>query len=340
MDPITIGLGLLGGVGSALGGLFGANSANKAAAAAANENKRQYQDAQARLGLLMFGPDDWADFQTIVANKKPKTSYQFIPGGRGFGSFQKVVSDPVSAAKARFFGKYGTYQDAIQRAGGRYVSDTENLLGLEQDRTRNLDMLAQGMEGMGSDLEANEKARINRDSARQLAAMNQLTMGRLGYMGPSTMLGNQLRGNARDVGYQRDDAMLAAAKAATDRMMAARGQRLNLLNQRYGLMGTLQDTLAGRRRDSTMAPAQALQSMVSGEQFRPFQVDASAFSPYSPFASAMGGIAPALSMLGGMGLGGSVNPTTLARGTMLGNAATGGVNGFMGNLGLMGMLGK
>jgi len=306
IGPLLAGLG---GLGSALGGIFGSNSANKAAEQAAAENRRQYNDAQSRLGLLMFGPQDWYDFQQIVSDKGPVNTWERAPrdpndprggrGGGGRGRWQQVVRDPLASVRARFFGKYGTYQDALKNAGDRFVTDTEGLVGREEDRTRLLDMLAQGMEGMGSDLEGREKARIGRDSARQLAGMNQTTLARLGYLGPTTLLGNQLTSNARQVGYQRDDAMLNAAKAATDRTMAARGQRLNLLNQRFGLMGTLEDTLAGRRRAASTAPAEALQSMVSGQNFRPFQVDASAFSPYSPFAAAMGGIAPALSMLGG-----------------------------------------
>ena len=62
-------------------------------------------------------------------------------------------------------------------------------------------------------------------------------------MGPSTLVGNQLASNQRQVGERREDALLAAAKAATERLIATRAGRMSQLGQRFGVEGTIEDAL-------------------------------------------------------------------------------------------------
>lgn len=296
----------LGGLLGAFGSASAASSANNAATNANNQSTAEREAARNRLGLLMFGPQDWQDF--LLATQPDTTTYQSRPSALGslFGSDGKTYktdhTKEKAAAAARFFSKYPSLQGIMQQANQTYQGEQDALLGRERDRTAQLDTLARGQEGMGQDLLEQQQRQIARDADRRLKSLNRVTTGQLGYLGPSTLTGNQLASNSRQVGEQASDANLRAAMASTDRTMAARGQRMNLLNQRYGLMGSLEDTVSGRRRQATMEPAQAANAAMNGGMFAPHSFDASAFAPYSPFAAAMGSVAPALTQLGGYGL--------------------------------------
>jgi hypothetical protein len=299
---------LIGG-GLAAGGLgsfLGASSSNKAAKKAAEAERRDQANLQRTLGSLEIGPGDYRDLLLATNN----TAGLFFAGDP---AWYKATDADKQAAAARFFSKYPSLQSIMREAGPRLVNEQEQLLNKEQGRTRQLDQMARQAEGFGKDLQGREGERINRDYERDLKGANQRSMAALGFTGSNTLIGNQMASNQRQLGYQRDDALLAAAKAATDRLTASRNTRMTQLGQRYGLEGNLQDDLSRLRYQMALAPAQSLQGVFGGGAFQPMQRSAAAYGQYSPLGNALGSLGPALSTLGAAALSsggnqGSGNP--------------------------------
>lgn len=289
---------IIGG-GMAISGIasaMGAASSNRAARTAQNINNLEASSARNRAGALAFGPQDFQDFLLATAPR----------GARGDiyldNRWQNPGSQALADATARFSAKYPSMIGTMQQAGQQLVGEQKALLDQEHGRTQYLDMLSRQAEGFGTDFEARQKDQINRNSRRDLQGLDRRSMAALGYLGPSTLVGNQLASNQRQIGYQRDDALLAAAKAATDRLMAARQARIGTLGQRYGVEGSLADSVSKLNYQTAIAPSQAAQAVVNGQQFNPVPQSAAGYSPYSPAGNTLASIGPAIAQLGMMGL--------------------------------------
>lgn len=299
LGPIGMAAGL--GLG-AIGSFMGAQSANRAARTASTIQQYGAKEQQARIGGIEMGPEDYRDMLLALApvqmdaNGTGRLVYQdpFLANGHW-----KFVTPEVEAARTRFTQKYPSMQAVMAQANPRLIGDQEALLQRERDRTGTLDRMAKEAEGVGTDLEAREKARIYRDSERDLKGLDRRSKAALGLSGSNTLIGNQMASNQRQIGYQRDDALLEAAKAATARLLQARGVRMQQLGQRYGLEGNLEDQLAKLRYSLALAPAQSRAGVVGGSAFNPVAQSPAAYGQYNPTANAFASLGPALAQLGG-----------------------------------------
>jgi len=280
--------------------MLGAKSANRAAKAAAEVTRQDQQAAENQVGGLMFGPADYKNFQIATAIRRK--------GGGGFTYYfdpqegRWIKDSPEAQSGNGFFQKYPSLQAVYAQQNPQYMQSLDNLVGTEQGHTREMIGLAKNAEGIGADLEQRQKAQIQRDASKQLTGMNRDATARLGWMGPSTLVANQQASNARNVGEQSSDAMLNAANAATGRLLAARGNTLNVMSNRYGLEGGLMMDVAGRKRQTALEPAQAAQSMMGNPVFQPHRADPSAYGMQSPLGNSLATLSQPLMMLGGMGM--------------------------------------
>lgn len=295
---------------SAGAGLLGASSANRAGRQARTFEAKQAADARRRLGFLQLGPTDYLDYLTATND---------ITGRQRAGMRPRATSQEIAEAQGRFFGRYRPYEDELRDANAGYIGDLEENRVTEERRTADLDRMAATNEGAGSDLEANEIARIRRDSAKRLKGLNQTTNAQLGQFGLSTLKSNQAEANTRLTGEAENDAILRARLAALDRFQRARQARIGLNLGRYSLNGEIERSLAGARRGAALEPVQSRMALFEGPAFGALQAPPGSFPGQSGLGSALGSVASGLTTLGGaLAFGGGGSGSA-------GQAAAGGV---------------
>lgn len=298
---------------------LGSQSQNNAAKNRTRSQRAADEEARNRLGLLQFGPSDYADFQ-LASGPRFRTesagrSSGFNPldptgisplnkaigGFLGFGGKKRTrridQGAEVDAAKARFFGKYKSLDQTLTDANARYIGDLEGNQAGEERATRSLDALAAGNENAGQDVLAGEIARVKRDSARRLDGLNQRTTAQLGLLGPTSLVSNQTAANTRLSGEGEDNSILAAKESALARFQAARGARIALRSGRQGIEGELGRNLAAARRGSTIEPAESRMGLFGGSQFASRSLPGGAGQ--SALGSALGSAAQGLGQYGG-----------------------------------------
>lgn len=285
-------VGVAIGGGMALGGgasFLGAQSQNQAGNRAVRSQREDAELAQQRLGTLMMGQGGYADFTAATSPRRVRNGVtEFWTRQAGW--------QPDNGASGRFSSAYPDYQSVLSSALPQFVRDMEGNQAQESRNSQQLDRMATQNEEAGQDLVRQQTQRIRRDSGRRLAGLNQQSDAALGMLGPSTLTSNARTANTRQVGEDEDDAILNAALGGLDRFQSGRRTRMGLMSGRMALEGELGRTVAGARRDASLAPAEAMQGLGGMPQFNP-RINY-AFAGQSPAGSALGSIGSGLTGLG------------------------------------------
>lgn len=291
MSFVAVAIG--GGLGLAgVGSFMGAQSQNKAANRQRDAQVAEAQAARDRQGFLMFGPQDWADFNLAMSNPISTTG-----GGGGFLGFGKKKgrtvdnSAAVRAAQNRFFGKYGNGYDTIDKANKTLLSDSEAGLATTMANTRQIDSLNRGSEDAVAAFGNAGEDRINRQAADALTAANQRSQASLGALGVNTLVANQQGQNAARINQGKQDALTALQANQLDRRLQARGMRTQQLFGRKAIEESTRSALNQTRYGASTDNANRMLSMFSG----------GSFSPYTPLQG--GGQSALGSLFGSVGSG-------------------------------------
>lgn len=323
-------LALLGG-GLALGGIgsmAGANAQNRAAAESAAGQRVESDAARARLGMMMFGPEDYNDFMTA-------TGPEFIPQVRGGGLFSRPRVDyidnrsAVNAARQRFFSKYRPLQEVIPELNNKYIADLEGVEGMRRRNTDRLDRMGAESEGAARDFEESTIARTAANLERSRKGADQQATASLAMLGPSSLLANQLAGNRQQEADSLADRTVDIRNRGLAAWQGARGSRLAMLGGRLADMEAGAGRLADSRYRAAREPVDMQGALFSGGAFQPYTPMASS-AGQSGIGSMFGSLGQALTGLGGMGLmggfGGGMGGGGVAASAVSPAAASGGFN--------------
>jgi hypothetical protein len=221
-----------------------------------------------------------------------------------------VKSDPTDALDQSDFrqmgpgilSQYSGLADQAEREGAsnmqRYDRDSDLLT-----------QQARGIEGMARNFGAGERSRINRDFNDTMASTNRLTESRMlaRGLGASTLLSQQLGGNARQLERGRQDALGSLGDRQIGLQTQLAGNTMGVLGGRLGgrqalTMGN-QDRVMGMRRGVIDTRAQA----ASGNIANPWLSRSTNYNPgTSPSAASGATWGAALSGIGGNILGQSL----------------------------------
>jgi hypothetical protein len=289
IDPLTGGLlaaggGLLQGIGS----IFGAGSARRAAANAQRQAWNNAYQSQLRTGAGLFG---FSNANDLVIGGQALTG---DPNHDG----------PILEARARYEQANPGASQVAEQATQTLNTDLGRQEGRQHRTTGRLDTMASQLEGAGRDVQDQNARIIRRNAQTTLNNLNDRTTASLGLFGPSTILSQAQQGNARMVNQDMNDQLVGNNQQALNNFSAARGQRLNLLNQRSILGDTTAGENARTRYSATQAPSllrlNTIQSPTMNylNGLNPAGMQSTASAP----ANFFGGIGSGLSLIGGMGL--------------------------------------
>jgi len=262
--------GLMGGAGSFLG----ASSSNKAINRQSDAWNNENYAARDRQGMLMFGPEDWADFK-LAMSSDTYTSRRKVSGGIGrlFGGRRKTVISrkaEVDAAKARFFGKYPSMQDEMKNITVKHNLAVDADLRQQSDNTGRLDRMASESEGRANDGQEAQMAMAQHNSDRGLQAANQMAMANLGMMGSNTLLSNQTSANANLAASNLTQQQVGIRQQGLQNWQFARNQRMGMLGGRLAGQESSASQANAQRYNMAAALPNARQSMMSGGAFAAF----------------------------------------------------------------------
>lgn len=316
---------LAGGLGLAgLGSMAGANAQNRAAMEASAGQRVESDAARARLGMMMFGPEDWADFQTA-------TGPEFIPQVRGGGLFSRPRVDyidnrsAVNAARQRFFSKYRPLQEVIPELNNKYIADLEGVEAMRGRNTGRLDRMAAESEGAARDNEEATLARVAANLDRSRQGADQQAMASLAMLGPSSLLANQLAGNRQRQADSLADRTVDIRQRGLAAWQGARQGRLSLLGGRLADMEAGAGRLADSRYRAAREPVDMQGQLLSNGAFQPYTPLPST-AGQSGLGSMFGSLGQSLVGLGGMGLMGGfggLGGAAAGAGAAMPTAATG-----------------
>jgi hypothetical protein len=287
----------------------GASAQNNMYAQQSDAQRAEQQAARARLGMMYFGPQDYEDFMLATSPKTYNVYGEKRMGGLGglFGGKKPSVttvnrSRQVEAAQARFFGKYGNAADQMQQLNNQYLGGMEAdhaALGRDNDQ---LDRMAQEVEGSARDNEAATIARTKYNLDRQRQGANQQATAQNALMGTSTLGTQAVAGNNQMFANTLADRMASIGQAGLANWANARNNRMNMLNQRTGMMQQSRQNLTNQRYQMGRQPIDQRQSIMGGSAFQAYN-PSFASAGMSPGGSMMASIAPMIGNLGGQ-LGG------------------------------------
>jgi len=306
MLPLFAGLAVGGMALGAAGSALSANAANNSADNQAYAQQREQQAARARLGMMYFGPQDYNDFMLATSPEKITTSKKRGGFAGLFGGNRTETVDnskAVRAAQARFFGKYGNAADQMQQLNTQYIGGMEAdqaALGRDNDR---LDRMAQEVEGSARDNEAATIARTKYNLDRQRQGANQQAMAQSALMGTSTLGTQAVAGNNQMFANSLADRLASIGQAGTANWANARNNRMNMLNQRTGMMQNSRENLTNQRYQIGRQPIDQRQSIMGGQAFQAY--NPMAMGNASAGGAALGSVGSGMSMLGGMGMMGA-----------------------------------
>lgn len=305
--------------GMALGAAGSAMSANAANASADNQayaQQREQQAARARLGMMYFGPQDYNDFMLATS---PEKTYNVKKRGGLAGIFGGNKTEEVDntkavrAAQQRFFGKYGNAADQMAQLNTQYLGGMEAdtaALGRDNDR---LDRMAQEVEGSARDGEAAQMARTKANLERDRLGANQQAMAQSALMGTGSMGTQAVAGNNRMFASMLADRQAQIGSAGMANWANARNSRMNLLNQRTGMMQNSRENLTNQRYQIGRQPIDQRQSIMGGSAFQAY--NPMAMGSASAGGAALGSAAGGLTSLGGMGMMGGFSGFNTAQPT-------------------------
>jgi hypothetical protein len=299
-----------GGALSALGGILGAQSGNRA-----GRQARDYQASQVepnRYGLsLALGGQGLYDFQG--------QNYQDFAARQRGGSFardptidanfQRLISGQARGAGTGILGALNRLRaqtnSAQRQEMGRYDQQTGQIV----DQYRQGGALAR-MFGAGRD------NTIRADAERSLRSTNDLIQARLNAsgLGASTVATDQLRANIGDNQRELQRALQGSSDSRLDREIGANNQVAGAMSGRdLGRVGLWESNL-GRAIQLQQAPLNVALSTLQGNVMNPYlgQSATQYYPGYSGAGSAVGGLGNALALYsaaqgqaGGGGAGGT-----------------------------------
>lgn len=281
----SLGAGLLGGIGSFLG----AKSANKAAAQQSAAQRQEADDARNRQGFMMFGPQDWQDFQTSM--QKPQRVGNLRRG-------QTDPNQPITDAQARFFGKYGSGMDAMENANQQYSGQMAADEQAQARGTRQLDTLARGGEDAVAAFGNEGETRIKNQMSRGLEAANQQATASLGNLGMNSLVANQQGQNATRFAESGANAITNLRDQGLQRFLGARQNRLTSMFGRVNAADATRQSNTRTRAMLNREPIDQRQALMSGQAFMPYTPLATS-AGQSPMGSALGSAGQSLAYFSG-----------------------------------------
>jgi hypothetical protein len=303
------------------GSYLGAIAQNRAGRQARDFYKDETTQGMARLALMAFG-DKAVPF--LKSSMNDWTFRHFMEQNPGF-------AEQAQASGAGAIGQLeGLNQDA-KRQGGNLIRGFDRgsaeISGFfdkaRREATGRFDNLATGAEGIAANYGRGGSDLIDQEAQRALTGANQTSTAALqaSGFGNSTLVGNQLAGNERDISLGATRQKLDLQRESTDRLLAARSARQSglasldssFLGQQGAVMAGQQAQRAGlqqanqeRIMQTGLYGPQAMLGLGQSSVFNPFlgQNTSQYYPGYSPLGSALVSKGNSLTAAGGAMAGG------------------------------------
>lgn len=284
----------LGGAASAIGGMLGAQSGNRAARKA-----RDFYNQQTGYGV----------------NRNWNALYGAAGGGRaGLDAFSTGAGGLPTPSGNSLLGQQSRIAD-LYRYGANQIR------GNFERGSAGVNNLYKGSEGLAQQYGRGGEALIDQESARQLKATNQQNAARLASMGfgNSTAAANQASQAAIDTTRAANEQKLALRNQALQAQLGVRGQQAGAMQQTVGRQADLYGNLLTNQQGYNQQPIQTQLSMLNSNVMNPWlgQNTTQYYPGYSGAGTGLANAGNALGTYAGYGMtsnlygnGGGYDPST------------------------------
>lgn len=259
--PSALALGAGGAGLSALGGVLGARSTNRAARQARDYDSRRQEAGSNRFGQTLLGrgfsTGNLASWNLAsgenaggVGGQSGMDAYLDSIGGSVLDQ-QRGLADAVSARQTGNLAFYDRDTARLTAGDNAYASNVDRL---SRDA---IDAAGAGL-GVIDDYAQGADELIQTSSANRLRGMNRATAASLNArgLGTTTLVGNQQAANTARVGEDADRARLGVRQGVVDRRLGVLGQRAGMVANRAGMAAGVGGNL--RSRDSQRSTGRQL----------------------------------------------------------------------------------